>query len=75
MIFQYMEIKISDILTRIKLIREQNEITQRELSIMSGISYSTLTKLETGIIKNPSFLVILKISRALDIKLDDLLVD
>ncbi len=70
-----MEIKISDILTRIKLIREQNEITQRELSIMSGISYSTLTKLETGIIKNPSFLVILKISRALDIKLDDLLVD
>ena len=67
-----MEIKISDILIRLKLIREQNEITQQELSMMSGVSYSTLTKLETGIIKNPSFLLILKLSKALEINLDEL---
>ena len=71
--FQYMETKIADIISRLKLIREQNEITQHELSKMSGVSYSTLTKLETGIIKNPSFQVISKISKALDIKLDDLM--
>lgn len=68
-----METKIADIIYRLKLIREQNEITQHELSKMSGVSYSTLTKLETGIIKNPSFQVISKISKALDIKLDDLM--
>ncbi len=71
--FQYMETKIADLISRLKLIREQNEITQHELSKMSGVSYSTLTKLETGIIKNPSFQVISKISKALDIKLDDLM--
>ena len=71
--FQYMETKIADLISRLKLIREQNEITQHELSKMSGVSYSTLTKLETGIIKNPSFQVISKISKALDIKLDDLI--
>ena len=68
-----METKIADLISRLKLIREQNEITQHELSKMSGVSYSTLTKLETGIIKNPSFQVISKISKALDIKLDDLI--
>lgn len=71
--FQYMETKIADMISRLKLIREQNEITQHELSKMSGVSYSTLTKLETGIIKNPSFQVISKISKALDVKVDDLI--
>jgi len=68
-----METKIADLISRLKLIREQNEITQHELSKMSGVSYSTLTKLETGIIKNPSFQVIFKISKALEIKVDDLM--
>ncbi len=68
-----METNIADLLSRLKLIREQSEITQRELSKMSGVSYSTLTKLETGIIKNPSFQVIFKISKALEIKVDDLM--
>jgi len=68
-----METMIADLLTRLKLIREKNEITQHELSKMSGVSYSTLTKLETGIIKNPSFQVIFKISKALEIKVDDLM--
>jgi len=68
-----METIIADLLTRLKLIREQNEITQHELSKMSGVSYSTLTKLETGVIKNPSFQVIFKISKALEIKVDDLM--
>jgi len=71
--FQYMETKIADLISRLKLIREHNEITQHELSKMSGVSYSTLTKLETGIIKNPSFLIISKISKALEIKIDDLI--
>jgi len=67
-----MENMIAELLTKLKQIRKDREITQQELSKMSGVSYSTLTKLESGIIKNPSFAVIFRITRALDIRLDDL---
>lgn len=62
-----------DIIDKLKKIREERDITQKELSKMSGVSYSTLTKLESGVIKNPSFAVITKIIRALDLRVDDLI--
>ncbi len=71
--FQYMESMIEDLTKRLKQHREDRGITQKELSKMSGVSYSTLTKLETRIIKNPSFEVIFRITRALDIRFDDLI--
>jgi transcriptional regulator with XRE-family HTH domain len=39
----------------LKTTREKRKLTQKELSRMSGISYSTITKIETGVITNPSF--------------------
>jgi transcriptional regulator with XRE-family HTH domain len=71
--FQYMETMLTDLPKRIRQARTDRGITQRELSKMSGVSYSTLTKLETGIIKNPSFVVIFRITKALDIRVDDLI--
>lgn len=71
--FQYMESIKSDLPKKIIKARSSRNITQRELSEMSGVSYSTLTKLESGVIKSPSFDVIYKIAKALDIKLDDLI--
>lgn len=71
--FQYMESTSIDLPTKIKQAREEKGATQRELSNMSSVSYSTLTKLESGIIKNPSFIVIYKIAKALDLTLDDLI--
>lgn len=68
-----MENMLTDLPNRIRQVRTDRGITQRELSKMSGVSYSTLTKLETGVIKNPSFVVIYKITKALDMKLDDLI--
>ncbi|MEQ9618425.1 MAG: helix-turn-helix transcriptional regulator [Deltaproteobacteria bacterium] len=68
-----MENMIADLSKRIKQARTDREITQRELSKMSGVSYSTLTKLESGVIKNPSFEVIFRITKALDIRVDDLI--
>lgn len=62
-----------DIIHNLKKIREDKEITQKELSKMSGVSYSTLTKLESGVIKNPSFMVITKIIKALDLRVDELI--
>ncbi len=71
--FQYMETMLPDYLNKLKNKREQRGITQRELSRMSGVSYSTLTKLESGIIKNPSFIIIYKITKALDLMLDEIM--
>lgn len=68
-----METVITNAVNKLRYIREQNQLTQHELSKMSGVSISTLTKLETGIIKNPSFLLILKLSKALEISLDELM--
>lgn len=64
---------LPDYLANIKQAREERGITQKELSNMSGVSYSTLTKLESGIIKNPSFVVIYKLTRALDMCIDDII--
>ena len=64
---------IEDLTKRLRQHREDREITQKELSKMSGVSYSTLTKLESGVIKNPSVEVIFRITRALDIRFDDLI--
>jgi len=60
-----MENQLTDYLKNLKKVRE-------ELSKMSGVSYSTLTKLESGFNTNPSFQTILRISKALDIRIDDL---
>lgn len=65
--------ELADFLRSLKHIREDREITQKELSKMSGVSYSTLTKLESGVITNPSFQTIVRISKALDIRIDDLI--
>jgi len=68
-----MENMIEDLIKRLKQHREDRGITQKELSKMSGVSYSTLTKLESGFIKNPSVEAILKITKALDLNFDDLI--
>lgn len=57
----------------LKTVRENQNLTQKELSKMSGVSYSTLTKLETGVTKNPSFFLVVKICQALEISTDNLL--
>jgi len=45
-----MENILVDALVKIKQSRNLKGVTQKELSRMSGVSYSTLTKLESGII-------------------------
>lgn len=40
---------------------------------IADIPYTTLTKIETGMIKKPSVFVVAKVAKALDISVDDLL--
>ncbi|MBN2016097.1 DNA (cytosine-5-)-methyltransferase [Candidatus Dojkabacteria bacterium] len=56
----------------IKKYREVAGLTQKELANKSGVTYSTITKIEAGIIKNPTISQVSKISSYLDIRMDDL---
>lgn len=57
---------------KIQKIRKAQGLSQDDLARKADIPYTTLTKIEIGVIKNPSFNAVAKIARALDIDLDDL---
>ncbi len=57
---------------RIKKYRLKADLTQEKLARGADISYTTLTKIESGVIKNPSVKVVAKIAKVLKISLDDL---
>jgi len=58
---------------RIKELRLKHHLSQDELARKADVPYTTLTKIETGVIKKPSVYVVAKIAKALNVKIDDLL--
>lgn len=46
--------------------------SQEKLAVESGISYNTIIKIERGGIKNPKIETVIKLAKALDVKIDDL---
>ena len=57
---------------KIKVWRKKREITQDTLAKKADIPYTTLAKIESDVIENPSLQTITKIAKGLDISLDDL---
>ena len=57
----------------IKNIREKKGLSRNQMSKKLKISESTLFKIETGSIKNPSFENVKEIALALEIDLNDLI--
>ncbi len=57
---------------RIKKLRAKAGLTQEGLSRKADIPYTTLTKVESGVIKNPSVQVIAKIADALGVMMEKL---
>jgi len=57
----------------IKKMRKKRKLTQDKLARLADIPYTTLTKVETGVIKHPSVQVVAKIAKALGISLDKLI--
>jgi len=57
---------------RIKKLRAKAGLTQEGLSRKANIPYTTLTKVETGEIKNPSVRVTAKIADALGVSMENL---
>lgn len=58
---------------KIKKLRIGLGLSQDELARKADVPYTTLTKIETGVIKKPSVYVVAKIAKALDISIEDLI--
>jgi putative transcriptional regulator len=57
---------------RIKEIRQQKQMSQMDVSAQSYIEIATLSRLEAGK-ANPTFITLLKLSKALDVHISELL--
>lgn len=57
----------------IKKLRKQHKLSQEKLATKADITYSTLIKIESGANKNPTLDTIIKIAKALETKVDDLI--
>ena len=58
---------------KIQKLRKELGLSQDEFARKADIPYTTLTKIETGVIKKPSVFVVAKIAKALGISVDNLL--
>lgn len=57
----------------IKRLRKKKSLSQDNLARKANIPYTTLTKIESKVVKNPSVMSVAKIAKALDCKVEDLL--
>ena len=57
----------------IKKRRTKLGLSQKDFAQKSGVKYTTPTKIETGVIKKPSVVLVTKIAKTLDVSIEDLL--
>ena len=58
---------------KIKKLRQKLELSQDDFARKADVPYTTLTKVETGVIKKPSVFVVNKIAKALNVSIEELL--
>lgn len=58
---------------KIKKLRQKLGLSQDDFARKADVPYTTLTKIETGVIKKPSVFVVSKISKALNVDIESLL--
>ncbi len=59
--------------SRIKQWRKVRELTQEGLARKADVPYTTLSKIESDVVKNPSIQTMVKIADGLEISLDELI--
>jgi len=64
---------VNNIGENIKKRRTKQGLSQEDFAKKSGVKYTTLTKIESGVIKTPSVVIVAKIAKALDVSIEDLL--
>jgi DNA-binding XRE family transcriptional regulator len=57
----------------VKKYRVKQGISQENFAKKSGVKYTTLTKIESNVIKKPSVLIMVKIAKALSVTIEDLI--
>jgi len=57
----------------IKKYRNKQGLTQEDFAKKSGVKYTTLTKIESNVIKKPSVLIMAKLAKALGVSIEDLI--
>jgi DNA-binding XRE family transcriptional regulator len=58
---------------KIRKLRQKLELSQDDFARKADVAYTTLTKIETGVIRKPSVFVVSKIAKALDVAIEDLI--
>jgi len=58
---------------RRRALRLKLQLSQDEFARKADIPYTTLTKIETGVIKKPSVFVMAKIAKSLNINIEELI--
>ena len=58
---------------RLKQIRKQKKVSLKMLEEISGVSNGYISELENGIKKNPTYETLKKLSKALEVKVEDLI--
>ena len=57
----------------IKKYRNKQGLSQEDFAKKSGIKYTTLTKIESNVIKKPPVIIMSKIAKALNISIEELI--
>jgi len=57
----------------IKKRRTKLGLSQEDFAQKSGVKYTTLTKIESGVIKTPSVLMVEKIAKALGVSIEEII--
>jgi len=57
----------------VKKYRTKQGLSQEDFAKKSGVKYTTLTKIESNVIKKPSVFVMAKIAKALNVNIEDLI--
>jgi transcriptional regulator with XRE-family HTH domain len=57
----------------VKRKRTKLGLSQEDFAQKSGVKYTTLTKIESGVIKTPSVLTMANIAKALNVSIEELL--
>ncbi|OGZ38316.1 MAG: hypothetical protein A3I88_01740 [Candidatus Portnoybacteria bacterium RIFCSPLOWO2_12_FULL_39_9] len=57
----------------IKKHRNKQGLSQEDFAKKSGVKYTTLTKIESNVIKKPSVIIMSKLAKALGVSIEDLI--
>ena len=65
--------KTIELATNLQKLRKDKGLTQEELAKESGVAYTTLVKLEQGILVNPTLKILQKLADVFKITIDELI--